>query len=134
MASRQSAPAVVMRSRPHGRWPLTRTCRPVTSSGGRWKSPPTCAFTRIGTLRWKKSNELQMNTDEVDSSPSICVHLWFIPFEVLSVAALTPRQIVSELDRYIVGQDAAKKAVAVAIRNRWRRQQLPPDLRQDVTP
>src|SRR5437660_9213867 len=47
---------------------------------------------------------------------------------------MTPRQIVSELDRYIVGQDAAKRAVAVAIRNRWRRQQLPPDLRQDVMP
>jgi ATP-dependent HslUV protease ATP-binding subunit HslU len=47
---------------------------------------------------------------------------------------LTPRQIVAELDRYIVGQDAAKRAVAVAIRNRWRRQQLPPDLRKDVTP
>ncbi|MFO0965043.1 MAG: ATP-dependent protease ATPase subunit HslU [Gemmataceae bacterium] len=47
---------------------------------------------------------------------------------------LTPRQIVAELDKYIVGQDAAKRAVAVAIRNRWRRQQLPPDLRKDVTP
>ncbi len=47
---------------------------------------------------------------------------------------MTPRQIVAELDRYIVGQNAAKKAVAVAIRNRWRRQQLPPDLRKDVTP
>jgi ATP-dependent HslUV protease ATP-binding subunit HslU len=50
------------------------------------------------------------------------------------VADLTPRQIVQELDRYIVGQDAAKRAVAIAIRNRWRRQQLPPDLRKDVTP
>jgi ATP-dependent HslUV protease ATP-binding subunit HslU len=50
------------------------------------------------------------------------------------VADLTPRQIVEELDRYIVGQNAAKKAVAVAIRNRWRRQQLGPDLRKDVTP
>jgi ATP-dependent HslUV protease ATP-binding subunit HslU len=47
---------------------------------------------------------------------------------------LTPRQIVAELDRYIVGQNAAKRAVAVAIRNRWRRQQLPADLRKDVTP
>src|SRR5262245_33301286 len=47
---------------------------------------------------------------------------------------MTPRQIVAELDKYIVGQAAAKKAVAVAIRNRWRRQQLPPELRQDVTP
>src|SRR5437870_493561 len=50
------------------------------------------------------------------------------------MAELTPRQIVKELDRYIVGQDAAKRAVAVAIRNRWRRQQLPAELRTDVTP
>ena len=50
------------------------------------------------------------------------------------MAELTPRQIVEELDRYIVGQDAAKRAVAVAIRNRWRRQQLPPELRKDVAP
>jgi ATP-dependent HslUV protease ATP-binding subunit HslU len=47
---------------------------------------------------------------------------------------MTPRQIVQELDRYIVGQDAAKRAVAVAIRNRWRRQRLSPELRKDVTP
>jgi ATP-dependent HslUV protease ATP-binding subunit HslU len=50
------------------------------------------------------------------------------------VADMTPRQIVAELDKYIVGQDAAKRAVAVAIRNRWRRQQLAPELRKDVTP
>lgn len=50
------------------------------------------------------------------------------------MADLTPRQIVQELDRYIVGQDAAKRAVAVAIRNRWRRQQLPAEMRKDVTP
>src|SRR5205823_1371919 len=50
------------------------------------------------------------------------------------VANLTPRQIVQELDRYIIGQDAAKRAVAVAIRNRWRRQELPAALRKDVTP
>src|SRR5438105_10964604 len=47
---------------------------------------------------------------------------------------MTPRQIVHALDRYIVGQDAAKRAVAVAIRNRWRRQRLAPELRKDVTP
>lgn len=50
------------------------------------------------------------------------------------MANLTPRQIVTELDKYIVGQESAKKAVAVAIRNRWRRQQLPEDLRKDITP
>ena len=47
---------------------------------------------------------------------------------------LNPRQIVAELDRYIVGQKDAKRAVAVALRNRWRRQQLPPELRSEVTP
>ena len=47
---------------------------------------------------------------------------------------LTPRQIVSELDRYIVGQDDAKRAVAIAIRNRWRRQQLPDEMRREVAP
>lgn len=48
--------------------------------------------------------------------------------------ALTPRQIVTELDKHIVGQSAAKRAVAVAVRNRWRRQQLSAELRKDVTP
>src|SRR2546422_9835488 len=48
--------------------------------------------------------------------------------------ALTPREIVQELDKYIVGQDKAKRAVAIALRNRWRRQQLPPELRDEVAP
>jgi ATP-dependent HslUV protease ATP-binding subunit HslU len=47
---------------------------------------------------------------------------------------LTPRRIVEELDRYIVGQASAKRAVAVAVRNRWRRQQLPAEIREEVTP
>lgn len=47
---------------------------------------------------------------------------------------LTPREIVTELDRHIVGQNEAKRAVAVAIRNRWRRQQLEADMRQEVAP
>ncbi len=46
----------------------------------------------------------------------------------------TPREIVSELDRYIIGQKAAKKAVAVALRNRWRRQQVPAELRDEIAP
>src|SRR6056297_654011 len=47
---------------------------------------------------------------------------------------LTPREIVSELDRFIIGQGKAKRAVAVALRNRWRRQQLGPELREEVSP
>ncbi|MGH6618918.1 MAG: ATP-dependent protease ATPase subunit HslU, partial [Alphaproteobacteria bacterium] len=48
--------------------------------------------------------------------------------------SFSPREIVSELDRFIVGQDAAKRAVAIALRNRWRRQQLPEEMRQEVLP
>ena len=48
--------------------------------------------------------------------------------------ALTPREIVSELDRFIIGQGDAKRAVAIALRNRWRRQQLPEELREEVLP
>ena len=47
---------------------------------------------------------------------------------------LTPREIVRELDRYIIGQDEAKRAVAVALRNRYRRAQLPEEIREEVTP
>ena len=50
------------------------------------------------------------------------------------MSALTPRQIVEELDKYIIGQDAAKTKVAIALRNRWRRQRLPEDLRDEVAP
>ena len=50
------------------------------------------------------------------------------------VESLTPRAIVEELDRYIVGQKAAKRAVAVALRNRWRRQQVPPPMRDEIAP
>lgn len=47
---------------------------------------------------------------------------------------LTPKQIVEELDKYVVGQKEAKKAVAIALRNRWRRQRLPEDMREEVVP
>src|SRR5688572_22049418 len=46
----------------------------------------------------------------------------------------TPREIVGELDRYIVGQAKAKRAVSIALRNRWRRLQVPPDLREEIVP
>ena len=48
--------------------------------------------------------------------------------------SFTPREIVSELDRYIVGQRDAKRAVAIALRNRWRRQQVPKELRDEIAP
>ena len=51
-----------------------------------------------------------------------------------SVSSLSPREIVSELDRYVIGQSDAKKAVAIALRNRWRRQELKNDMKDEVLP
>ncbi len=53
---------------------------------------------------------------------------------VVEIENLPPRQIVAELDKYVVGQDKAKRAVAVALRNRWRRQQLPEELADEIYP
>ncbi len=52
----------------------------------------------------------------------------------MKIDSKTPKEIVAELDRFIIGQNAAKRAVAVALRNRWRRQRLEPDLRDEVAP
>src|SRR5699024_4717719 len=51
-----------------------------------------------------------------------------------AVQQLTPREIVSELDRHIIGQDQAKRSVAIALRNRWRRMQLDDTIRSEITP
>ncbi len=56
------------------------------------------------------------------------------PSEPTIAESLTPKQIVAELDRYIIGQEDAKRAVAVALRNRYRRQQLPEEMRREVQP
>jgi len=52
----------------------------------------------------------------------------------VKIQPFTPREVVSELDRYIVGQNEAKRAVAIALRNRWRRQQVPEELRDEIAP
>src|SRR6187455_1729249 len=59
----------------------------------------------------------------------------FLPERTVTATSdLTPREIVTELDKYVVGQAAAKRAVAIALRNRIRRQRLPPDVAAEVTP
>ena len=50
------------------------------------------------------------------------------------MSEMTPREIVQELDKHIIGQDAAKRAVAIALRNRWRRMQVQEPLRSEITP
>src|SRR5712691_10296812 len=62
------------------------------------------------------------------------IHLTGSIDDALTSERLTPKEIVRELDKYIVGQRAAKRAVAIALRNRWRRQQLPPELREEIAP
>src|SRR5205823_9130322 len=62
------------------------------------------------------------------------IHLPASIDEPQSGERLTPKEIVAELDKYIVGQGAAKRAVAIALRNRWRRQQLAPELREEIAP
>src|ERR1700694_828829 len=62
------------------------------------------------------------------------IHLTGSIDDELTSERLTPKEIVRELDKYIVGQKNAKRAVAIALRNRWRRQQLPPELREEIAP
>src|SRR6185503_19642358 len=56
------------------------------------------------------------------------------PIESVHLDEMTPREIVRELDKYVIGQGAAKRAVAIALRNRTRRQKLPPELAEDIAP
>ena len=73
-----------------------------------------------------------------DAAPKLPVESAPAPAEPVTplpwLEEMPPRLIVAELDRYIVGQEAAKKAVAIAVRNRWRRAQAPDDIRDEITP
>lgn len=66
--------------------------------------------------------------------PSIISSQSLQPPLTLAGDDLTPDMIVKELDKYIIGQDQAKRVVAIAMRNRWRRQRVPTDLRQEIMP
>jgi len=79
------------------------------------------------TLQWKKFN--MKPTNKVTNLKVVKKNK-----ETSKVSALSPREIVSELDRYVIGQKEAKKAVAVALRNRWRRQALSEEMKDEVLP
>ncbi len=82
----------------------------------------------ITTLQWKKFN--MTPTNKVTNLKVVKSK----DKETSKVSALSPREIVSELDRYVIGQKDAKKAVAVALRNRWRRQALSDEMKDEVLP
>src|SRR3546814_258842 len=110
-ASRRSDRAATTPCRRRARWSITKGT-PRCWRKRRCRSPPTSAS--IPTTRPPSKSSISrlepMNKD------------------------LTPKAIVAALDTHIIGQDAAKRAVAVALRNRWRRQQLAPELRDEVSP
>src|SRR5262245_36032611 len=109
-----SDPAATSRSPRRARWSSTRRSTRAASSRRRCASRRASASTR--TTTWpSRSSRPERATAE-------------------PMATFTPREIVSELDRYIVGQREAKRAVAIALRNRWRRMQVPEPLRDEIAP
>src|SRR5215211_4766618 len=119
MASSPSGPAARTRWPPHARSPPTPSSAPRTSCASRSRSPARSACTPTPTSPCSRRADM--------ASPRTQQAL-------ARLADLTPRQIVAELDRYIVGQADAKKAVAIALRNRWRRQQAPESIRDEISP
>src|SRR6056297_3840410 len=103
-----------MPSRPPGRCWRTRISTPGRSWRSRSRSPATSASTPIVSSPSRNSPAMR--------KPG--------PNDM----SMTPREIVQELDKHIVGQDNAKRAVAIALRNRWRRVQVPEPLRSEITP
>src|SRR5689334_16053250 len=92
-----------------------------TSSRRAFRSPATFACIPTRTSRFSKPESPNMPSNRTEQA-------------LAKLADLTPRQIVAELDRYIVGQADAKKAIAIALRNRWRRQQAPESIRDEISP
>src|SRR5437762_61653 len=115
-ASSRSARAVHMPKPRHAPCSNTPSSRRPTSSRSRSRSPATCASTPTSITASKCSARSDRLSLEPHTMP------------------MTPQEIVSELDRYIVGQSDAKRAVAIALRNRWRRQQVDEKLRSEITP
>src|SRR6185437_14411078 len=116
----RSAPAGSSRSPRHARCSRRPSSTPAASRSARSTSRPTSASTRTGISLSRSSGRTpQLLAPEASQT---------------NMSSLTPREIVQELDKHIIGQDAAKRAVAIALRNRWRRMQVQEPLRQEITP
>ena len=103
-----------------------RPRRPPTSSSARSRSPATSASTPTRTT-WSRRSERSRGARPRRARPPT-------PSPRPAASMMTPQEIVHELDKHIVGQHAAKKAVAIALRNRWRRSQVAEPLRGEITP
>src|SRR3990167_943708 len=101
-----------------GRCWKTRSCRPKRSCANRFSLRPNSASTRTRTSSWRRSNRFGVHAVR----------------QVPYMSQMTPQEIVHELDKHIIGQKKAKRAVAIALRNRWRRLQVAEPLRQEITP
>src|ERR1700720_2970220 len=120
MASSPSGRGDRMRSPRPGRSPATPTLTPARSPRRRWRLPATSTFTPTRPSPSKNCREV--------------VPIYLPETTQTSTETLTPRQIVAELDKYVIGQAAAKRAVAIALRNRMRRQKLTPELAEEIAP
>src|SRR5450755_2777205 len=100
----------------------TPRCRRARWPNNRCRSPPTFASTRTkaSPTRSSRNMVIYLPAQSVDEEPIL--------------DELTPREIVRELDKHVVGQAEAKRAVAIALRNRIRRQKLPPEMADEVMP
>src|SRR5262245_5429967 len=108
-----------MRWPPLGRWRRTAIWTRARLPRRRCQSPGRSASTRTPVSWSKKSRKVPIYLPESTQT---------------SAESLTPRQIVAELDKYVIGQTAAKRAVAIALRNRMRRQKLAPELAEEIAP
>src|SRR5690606_32329963 len=118
-ALQPSVRAAPMHSPPRWRCCKTPNSRRKRSSASRSPLPAICVSTLTRTTSWKPC---RFPTGSL------------LPPIAMSAANMTPGEIVSELDKHIVGQDRAKRSVAVAMRNRWRRQQVAEPLRNEIVP
>src|SRR5512139_777963 len=136
MASSRSDRAVGTRWPRPGLWRSTRRSTRARLPRSRWRLPRTSASTRTATSRSRScrawSEAAPPARWPVPSGTPMPIYL---PESTSPPAeTLTPRQIVSDTDKYVIGQNAAKRAVAITLRNRMRRQKLAPELAQEVAP